>query len=226
MSDSWRGGRFLAGLRRLVGGRLRRRSTRIADREGLRQFLDSRASFVAQTALYGYLRTRAGLRYPVLFENASFTQSVNIAKWHVWLACLSDLAVFAGGLLAKRAHKPAEEVGRFMVAALDAVLDTTGVPADSGVEFAEHAQRVRARLALCDWAAVGDDATPFSESAPALVHWSPIADELKSHDEEIVRNSIRFLWQEVRRDLRRDLDASAVMVSAAQQPRDATNAVL
>jgi hypothetical protein len=155
------------------------------------------------------------MRYPVLFDDAGFAQSVNIAKWHVWLGCLSDLCIFAGGLLMRRASAPAEGVGTFMLSTLDAVLEATGIPADVGGEFAAHAQRVRARVSLCDWATVPDDATPFIESVEALVYWSPIADELKQHDELIVRNSIRFLWQDVRRALRRDLDAASVMASAA-----------
>lgn len=190
---------------------LRRRNTTIADGVALRAFLESRASFVAQTALYGYLRTRAGMRYPVLFDDAGFTQSVNIAKWHVWLGCLSDLCIFTGGLLMTRVSARAEAVGTFMLATLDAILEATGTPADAGGEFAAHAQRVRARVSLCDWTAVTDDATSFTESSAALVYWAPIADELKQHDELIVSNSIRFLWQDVRRALRRDLDAASIM---------------
>jgi hypothetical protein len=204
----------LQSLREFLGALLRRRNIAISDGAELCKFLESRASFVAQTALYGYLRTRAGMRYPLLFDDSGFTKSVNIAKWHVWLACLSDLCVFTGGLLAKRAPARPDAVGAAMLATLDAILATTGIPADAGSEFAAHAQRIRARISLCDWAAVADDATAFSESPAALVYWAPIADELKRHDELIVRNSIRFLWQEVRRALRRDLDAASVMAPA------------
>jgi len=203
--------RMWRALRNAVPATLRRRNTAITDGAALRAFLESRASFVAQTALYGYLRTRAGMRYPVLFDDAGFAQSVNIAKWHVWLGCLSDLCIFTGALLAKRESARAEGIGPFMLATLDAILEATGIPVDAGGEYASHAQRVRARVSLCDWAAVPDDATPFTESAAALVYWAPIADELKQHDELIVRNSIRFLWQDVRRALRRDLDAASLM---------------
>jgi len=198
-------------LRNLLPAFLRRRNTAISDPAALRSFLESRASFVAQTALYGYLRTRAGMRYPVLFDDSGFTRSVNIAKWHVWLGCLSDLCIFTGGLLVKRGSARPDVVGTFMLATLDAILEATGIPADAGGEFGAHAQRVRARVSHCDWAAVSDDATPFTESSAALVHWAPIADVLKQHDKLIVRNSIRFLWQDVRRALRRDLDAASVM---------------
>jgi hypothetical protein len=202
-------------LRDVLPSFLRRRNTAIADRARLCSFLESQASFVAQTALYGYLRTRAGMRYPVLFDDDGFMRSVNIAKWHIWLACLSDLCVFAGGLLLRRAPAPPDAVTSMMLATLDSILNATGTPDDAGGEFAAHASRVRGRISLCDWTAVADDATPFTESMAALVYWAPIADELKRHDEQIVRNSIRFLWQDVRRALRRDLDAASVIASAA-----------
>ena len=38
-------------------------------------------------------------------------------------------------------------------------------------------------------------------------------DVLKQLDEEIVLNSVRFRWQEVRRHFARDLDANAVIAS-------------
>jgi hypothetical protein len=193
----------------------RRRSEPITDLASLRRFLESRAAYVAQTSLYGYLRTRAGMRYPELFDDDVFVRSINIAKWHMWLACLADLAVYAGGMLARGAQVPPEAAGGLLRAQLEAILEATGVPPDAGDEFPAHAARVAARLSLCDWAAVSDGDGAFVESPPALVKWAPIIDELKRLDEAIVRNSVRFRWQEVRRDLRRDLDPAAVMASAS-----------
>lgn len=200
-------------VRAYVGIR-RRHVEPIVDPAGLRRFLESRAAYVAQTSLYGYLRTRAGMRYPELFDDDPFVRTINIAKWHMWLACLSDISVYTGGMLARGARAPADVAGALVRVQVATILETTGVPPDAGDEFPEHAQRVAARLALCDWASVGDDDGVFVESPPALVKWAPIIDELKRLDEAIVTNSVRFRWQEVRRDLRRDLDASAVMTSA------------
>jgi hypothetical protein len=193
-------------LRRLF--RLER--PRIADAQAFAAFLESRASYVAQTTLYGYLRTRAGMRYPELFSNDTFLPLINIAKWHVWLACLSDLAVYAGGLLAARTGQ-AEAAGRLTRQAVEGVLARAGLPGEAGAEFPAHGQQVRARMALVDWRAVPDDGTVFTESEPALVRWAPVFDELKRHDAPIVRNSMRFKWQDVRRELRRDLDAAALL---------------
>ena len=178
--------------------------------------MQTRASFVAQTSLYGYLRTRAGMRYPELFDDDPFVASINVAKWQVWLACVSDLAVYAGGLLARGSNASAAQVGLLMQALVDGILDQTGVPPDAGDDFVAHAQQVRERLAACDWQAVEDGDQPFSASPLALVRWAPVIDELKKLDEGIVTNSIRFRWQEVRRDLRSCLDAPAVLGAAGR----------
>jgi hypothetical protein len=190
---------------------LGKRHARIGDRAALQRFLQTRANLVAQTTLYGYLRTRAGMRYPQLFDDEVFVRSINVAKWQLWLACLADLAVFTGGLLASRSNARPEAVGELMCAVVEAVLEGNGIPADAGSDFASGAQQVRARLALCDWASVPDDDTPFFESPAALVRYAPILEELMQLDAPIVRNSVRFGWQEIRRELRRDLDAAAVL---------------
>jgi hypothetical protein len=189
-----------------------RRTTPITGRKDLQRFLETRSSFVAQTSLYGYLRTRAGMRFPELFTDDAFVTSINIAKWQLWLACLADLSVYAGGLLS-RTQAPPEQIRALVSGVVEAILEATGVPADAGEDFEAGARRLRARIALCDWASVPDDETAFSESPAALVRHAPIVDELKQLDEPIVRNSVRFRWQEVRRDLRRDLDAVAVLAS-------------
>ena len=191
-----------------------RRAEPIRDATALRVFLQTRASHVAQMTLYGYLRTRAGTRFPELFDNDAFIASMNIAKWHVWLACLSDLSVYAGSLLHRSA--PAEQVGALISGLVGEVLAETGVPAEAGPEYAAHAQRVRARLALSNWPASDSEESAFVESPAALVYWAPIVDELKALDESIVRNSMRFRWHEVRRELSHNLDPAAVLASAAR----------
>lgn len=203
-----------SGLRDYFGSHSRRREEAVTDRAGLKYFLETRASYVAQTSLYGYLRTRAGMIYPQLFDDDAFVGSINIAKWQMWLACLSDLSVYAGGLLARGSPALAPKVGALLQDVVTVILNDTGIPADAGGEFAVYASQVQARLASCDWARVTDDEKAFSESPSALMRWAPVVENLKELDEEIVRNSVRFRWQEIRRELRRQLDSEAVLRSA------------
>jgi hypothetical protein len=212
-------GTIAASLREQFARGFRRRPEPIVDRTGLRRFLHTRSNYVAQYSLYGYLRTRTGVRFPELFNDDAFVRSINIAKWHIWLACLADLAVYSGGLVLKRAHAPASEVGMLVSAAVEAILSEVGVPAEAGAEFPEHAARVRARIALCDWSAVADDESAFTESPAALVRYAPVTDELRQLDEGIVKNSVRFRWQEIRRELRETLDAARVLTEGSSEAR-------
>jgi len=212
-------GTIAASLRQQFAHGFRRRPEPIADREGFRRFLHTRSNYVAQYSLYGYLRTRTGVRFPELFNDDAFVRSINIAKWHIWLACLADLAVYAGGLVLQRTRAPASDVGELVSAAVDAILSEVGVPAEAGNEFPGHSSRVHARIALCDWNSVADDESVFSESPAALVRYAPVTDELRQLDEEIVKNSVRFRWQEIRRELRENLDAEGVLADGNSRAR-------
>ena len=103
------------------------------------------------------------------------------------------------------------EVGRLIIDLVNEILEETGTPKEAGNEFQAHAHTIRNRIKHTDWSSVTDDETPFTASPKSLVKWAPIIDELKQLDESIVINSVRFRWQEVRRDLRRNLDANAVL---------------
>jgi len=187
----------------------------ITDRDSLAVFLSTRASHVAQTSLYGYLRTRAGTRFPEMFENPDILMSINIAKWHIWLACVSDLSLFAGQCLYQSGKLDEATIQRLLPAALQRLLDDIGEPEEAGPDFAGARDKIVQRVANCDWTQERDDDTLFSQSPEALFYWSPIADELKERDEIIVKNSIRFRWIEVRRSARRLLDCDALAQNQA-----------
>ena len=182
----------------------------IGDRDSLATFLNTRASHVAQTSLYGYLRTRAGTRFPELFENPDILQSINIAKWHIWLACVSDLSLFAGQCMYQSGKLDEATIQQLLPSALQQLLAETGEPEEAGSDFVGAREKIVQRISSCDWKLERDDETIFSQSPEALFYWSPIADELKERDETIVKNSIRFRWIEVRRSVREMLDFEAL----------------
>jgi len=194
-----------------VGIGKHRKAELVTDRDSLSSFLNTRASHVAQTSLYGYLRTRAGTRFPEMFENPDILTSINIAKWHIWLACLSDLTVFTGHHLYQSGEIDESDLKELMQAALEQVLDEIGAPEEAGPDFDAATEKVVQRIVTCDWKLERDDDTVFSQSPEALFYWAPIADELKELDESIVKNSIRYRWIEIRRSLRKLLDCKTLV---------------
>ena len=193
----------------------------VVDAATLGKFISSRSSHVSQTALYGYLKTRAGTRFPELFEHPAMLESINIAKWHVWLACVSDLTVYTGGLLCLSGDLDGGTTGKLMCGVAEDILGDTGIPRDAGAEFAEARGRYRERIGSVRWEGLVDDDTVFTESPAALVQWAPIVDELKRLDEEIVLNSVRFRWIEVRRSARKLLDSASIAASLSAVPGSA-----
>ncbi len=188
--------------------------------EALANFINSRASHVAQTSLYGYLKTRSGTRFPVLFENPDILTSINIAKWHIWLACISDLCVFTGLFMYRSGRVKISQIDLVMSSILDRILQQTEIPQEAGEDIEAATEKARQRICSCDWTLEQDDDSIFSQSPEALYYWSPIADELKQRDEEIVRNSVRFRWIEVRRSARQLLDIDSLFPANTepQQP--------
>jgi hypothetical protein len=184
----------------------------ILNTDRLAEFIDTRSSLVAQTSLYGYIKTRAGTRFPDLFENEEFLRSINIAKWQIWVACVSDLTMFAGGLL-YREMPDADRVRRVLQQAIDPLLARTAQPAEAGEHFSVALEKLKIRIAGAAFTDAAELENAFTVSPDALVYWAPIVDELKSLDESIVRNSIRFRWQAPRRELREALQPARVLYS-------------
>ena len=120
----------------------------IADRDSLATFLSTRASHVAQTSLYGYLRTRAGTRFPELFENQDIVKSINIAKWHIWLACVSDLAVYSGQCMHQSGKLDEDAIKQLVPTALQQLLDDTGEPEEAGPDFIGAREKIVQRIAI------------------------------------------------------------------------------
>jgi hypothetical protein len=202
-------------------GRLafRRESGPLATVDSLAGFVSTRAAFIAQHTLYGYLKTRMGTRYRSLFEDDTFVASIDIAKLHVYAACLADLALFAvwrtrtdaGAALAD------EDCCRLALVCFRRGLadNAASVAAVAAFSPAEAEAAFERRLAFWNWDAARQAADIFSESPAALVRWAPIAPELKQFDQEIVENSVKFKWLEVRADFARRLEPTAVAAEAA-----------
>ena len=64
--------------------------SKIDSLEDLKNFIQERSAHVTQTTLYGYIKTRIGSRYAMMFEDKVFLESINIAKWKIYVKSLSD----------------------------------------------------------------------------------------------------------------------------------------
>ena len=89
----------------------------LASKKALIDYTQKQAAYVSQTTLYGYVRTRAGTSWPKLFNNETYLISLRTARWHIYAACVADLAQFLaarvfinGGIKENQAKQLADEI--------------------------------------------------------------------------------------------------------------------
>ncbi|NMM46690.1 hypothetical protein HH303_19525 [Rhodospirillaceae bacterium KN72] len=176
----------------------------------LSDFVHTRSSYISQTALYGYLKTRMGTRYRQLFEDPVFSQTIRAAAVKIFLAGLGDLTVYAVARVRKGHNLSDEDAARlamlcFERAAQSGLEDTPAdmIPATALSAFGE-------RLEGTDWTAMASGSSAFTSSEAALIAHAPVADEFKELDREIMGNSIRLRWRDAREQLDKRLDADAL----------------
>lgn len=202
-------------------GRLsfRRESGAIGTVDSLAEFVSTRAAFVAQQTLFGYLKTRMGTRYPTHFEDDAFVASIDIAKLNVYAACLADLALFVSARTRRDSGLalPDEDCRRLALFCFSRGLADNAEAGAAVTTFSPAAAQsaFERRLAFWTWDGGPQGGAIFSESPAALIRWAPIAPELKALDQEIVENSIKFKWLEVRAELDRRFEPAAVAADLA-----------
>lgn len=180
-------------------------SSPIGSAPALAEFVRARSSYIAQTSLYGYLKARMGTRYRVYFEDEVFAASIRLAAARLFCTCLADLTLFAAAAIRRggplddaAAAKLAREVYTAALAEGLAGYDNAEVVGTAADQFAQ-------RLAVIDWELSCDPYRSFAQSEADLVRFAPVIDEFKEMDREIIVNSIRFRWRDVREQLARRL---------------------
>ena len=169
----------------------------INSKEDLRNFIQERSAHVTQTTLYGYIKTRIGSRYAMMFEDEVFLKSINLAKWNIYMAALSDCTFYVFSYLIDKKNLKQND-------ALDIFIHILENEKNNGLEdklFEKTKLEFNQRFKEVDWKKHHQD-NPFKNSGLSLLKWSPIADNLKVFDKEIVLNSIKLKWNLVENDFK------------------------
>ena len=180
----------------------------------LKNFIQRKSAWVSQETLYGYLKTRMGAKYILMFEDEIFLGSINKAKWNIFAVALQDLTFYCLSYLKNNSNfdetLSAKDIHEEI---LDEEIKNE-MPNDiierSKKKFSERLEKIEwnnyysylpfnERLEKIDWQKYYLN-LPFNESALALYEWSPIAEELKSLDRKIVLNSMILKWDNVKKE--------------------------
>ena len=165
--------------------------------DALENFIQERSAHVTQTTLYGYIKTRIGSRYALMFEDEVFSKSINIAKWNIYVKSLADCTFYTFSYLIDKKNLKKNESEKIFISILEKEKNN-----GLSIKILEEALNdFRSRLKLINWNNHHKE-KPFSQSGLALYNWSPIAENLKKLDKEIVLNSINLKWNLVENEFK------------------------
>ncbi len=204
-------GRITA-LSRLIGSSLAFRSDSfpLDNIDRLEKFVAGRAAFVSQKKLYGYLKERIGTRWPSMFEDEVFRSSIATASMQVFAASLSDLTIHAVAHALSGSAEPDEVKADIAHEIFVSGLQKNQDEASNDFNPEQIIAEFDCRLEGTDWNFGALLPANFTRSPAALLRWAPIADRYKKFDAEIVENSLKFAWVDIREQFARRLDADAI----------------
>jgi len=169
----------------------------INSKKDLKNFIQERSAHVTQTTLYGYIKTRIGTRYAMMFEDEVFLKSINLAKWNIYMAALTDCTFYVFSYLIDKKNLKQND-------SLEIFIEIITDEKSNGLEnklFESTKLEFNQKLKEIDWKKYHRD-NPFKNSGISLLKWAPIAENLKVFDKEIVLNSIKLKWNLVENEFK------------------------
>ena len=169
---------------------------KIKSYQDLRNFIKKKSAWISQVTLYGYLKTRMGAKYVLMFEDEIFLGSINKAKWNIYAVALQDLSLYSISYLKDNFQK--HDTGKAKEILFDILSEEE--KNEMPIDIIEKTKKdFNERINKIDWEKYYKN-LPFNKSALALYEWSPIAEELKTLDRKIVLNSMILKWDIIKKE--------------------------
>jgi len=169
---------------------------KINNYQDLKDFIQKKSAWISQVTLYGYLKTRMGAKYVLMFEDEIFLGSINKAKWNIYAVAIQDFCLYSISYLKDVYQKHDTEKAREIFLEILSDEEKNQMPTDV---LEKNKKDFDQRLSKIDWEKHHKD-LPFNNSALALYDWSPIAEELKTLDRKIVLNSMILKWDNIKKE--------------------------
>ena len=173
-----------------------KKTKKIENYSDLKDFIQKKSAWVSQVTLYGYLKTRMGAKYVLMFEDEIFLGSINKAKWNIYSIALQDLSFYTVSYLNLVKNFHDIDQAKIIYYSILNMEEKNGMPSEVIYEAKKIFQE---RFSNIDWKKYCTN-LPFNESALALYKWAPVADELKILDKKIVLNSMILKWDNIKEE--------------------------
>jgi hypothetical protein len=159
----------------------------------LADFLDRRASFIAQKCVIEFCRVRAGVYWQKLFEEAEFKDKLNQSCWESYTPALAMLLEVVDADLREAAGLDQRNLPAALERLARQLVERYPVPNGAPPEFwDEQLQIVSERMRIIS----GEAARPIEKMAVPIARVVfdrlPIHKEIVRHDYDYIRNNLRM----------------------------------
>lgn len=170
----------------------------IATRDQLKEFLMSRAAFLAQKSIMEYVQARANMMFSTLLSEPAFLAAYEEARWASYPAAFSMVTEMAEGMVRPHAAGSTLDLHAALVGLGREVFAEFPLPRGQGPRFWGEAAEALDR----DLGAAGlGPARPVHEiplaRAREIFDRLPVHESLRQHDFTIFRNTLRFHMAEI-----------------------------
>jgi hypothetical protein len=173
-------------------------------------FLDARASFLAQKSVFDYARGRSGPHFTAMVKEHVFAQAVDEARWRNYPIALAMVAEMIYGVMLPATGQGTQLARALREASLEA-FDRHPTPAIIGAQpWLEARSTLSQRVdgvALHPPKHVKDVPLQFAQT---FYDNMPIHEQVRGRDFELIRNHLRVNLLNTHRDFNRAADLPAI----------------
>lgn len=182
-------------MRSFLGlGRPRRKSPLVATGEDFQEFFAARAAFVSQRSAIHYCYARAGVNWDKLLREPAFSAAMELCRWEAYAAVASGLGLLYESLLREVAAGRELLLGEAMVGCLHAVLHRYEPPAHDPEAWTRELAAFRRRIGQAQQASPLPAHACGRDAGRRIFAALPIHPRLRTHDADMVENSVRFAF--------------------------------
>jgi hypothetical protein len=187
-----------------------------ADPAVFRQFLGSRAAFVAQKTVMDYCGVKVGVQWQAAQADPAFAAALSACRWAVFWPSAADLTLAAGRWLLPHARHPdrlALALGELGAAALE----EAGAHGDPAAR-ADAVAALRRRLAGLPVEPPVGPATMVLAAGPVLLETLPIHPDQRRDERPAILGGLRMNFLAMLQDMERAFDPLALAQALEAHP--------
>lgn len=179
---------ILAGLKQAFGY-----GQPIADRDSLKEFVDTRAAFLAQKCVVEFCRVRAGVQWVKLFQEEAFLSALEKSRWNSFAATLGQMTEMIHGTLREPRLRADARLAAILFSLAQEIVDEHARSSSPPADFAQTAlDLVKLHLKHAE-ASPSRPVRSIPEATLEIVFDSlPLAKIVRQHDADYILNNLRM----------------------------------